>query len=44
MTPGARAVLAKALDEIINLPQPDEHDCDDDEVISILTDLLGEDE
>jgi len=44
MTKGCLAVLKKALQEIIELPQPDGHDCDDDQVIELLSDLIEKEE
>jgi len=42
MTKGCLAVLKRALQDIIELPQPDDHDCDDDHVIETLSDLIEE--
>lgn len=42
MTPGTLAILTKALYDIIHLPQPDEHECDDDQVIETLSNLINE--
>lgn len=44
MTKGALAVLKRALQEIIELPQPDGHDCDDDQVIELLSDMIEKEE
>jgi hypothetical protein len=44
MTKGCLAVLKKALQEIIELPQPPMHDCDDDQVIEFLSDLIEKEE
>jgi hypothetical protein len=44
MTKGALAVLKRALQEIIELPQPDEYECDDDQVIELLSDLIEKEE
>jgi len=44
MTKGALAVLKRALQDIIELPQPDGHDCDDDQVIELLADLIEKEE
>jgi hypothetical protein len=44
MSPGALAVLKSALQEIIELPQPDLHDCDDDQVIELLSDMIEKEE
>jgi hypothetical protein len=44
MTKGCLAVLKRALQDIIELPQPDGHDCDDDEVIELLADLIEKEE
>ncbi len=44
MTPEALGVLKQALHDIIHLPQPDEHDCDDDQVIEVLADLIDKEE
>ena len=40
MTEGALLVLKQALQDIVNLPQPDGHDCDDDKVIETLSELI----
>lgn len=42
MTEGARAVLKQARKDINGLWQPDGHDCDDDQVLEALDELLGE--
>ena len=44
MTKGCLSVLKRALQDIIELPQPDGHDCDDDEVIELLADLIEKEE
>ena len=44
MTPGALAVLKQALHDICYLPQPDGHDCDDDKVIEVLSELIEKEE
>ena len=41
MTKGCLAVLKRALQDIIELPQPDGHDCDDDQVIELLSDMMA---
>jgi hypothetical protein len=44
MTKGCLAVLKRALQDIIELPQPDGHDCDDDQVIELLADMIEKEE
>jgi|HubBroStandDraft_1064217.scaffolds.fasta_scaffold80799_3 hypothetical protein len=44
MTKGCLDVLKRALQEIIELPQPDGHDCDDDQVIELLSDMIEKEE
>lgn len=42
MTDATRTILATALHEICNLSQPYGHDCDDDNVIETISELLEE--
>jgi hypothetical protein len=44
MSPGALAILKTALHDICYLPQPDGHDCDDDQVIELLSDMIEKEE
>ena len=44
MTNEALLILKQALHDIRYLPQPDGHDCDDDQVIEVLFNLIENEE